>query len=54
VFPTGSVVFGDHLFIYYGAADAQIACASVNFSELVTELLKHGNKNESLAKKSLV
>ncbi len=41
VFPTGTAVFGDTLFIYYGAADSQIACASVNLMDLVTELLSH-------------
>lgn len=39
VFPTGTALFGDTLFIYYGAADTLIACASVNLSELVDELL---------------
>lgn len=38
VFPTGTVLFGDTLFIYYGAADTTIACASVSFSALVQEL----------------
>lgn len=40
-FPTGTALFGDTLYIYYGAADEQIACASVSLSELVTELLKN-------------
>jgi predicted GH43/DUF377 family glycosyl hydrolase len=39
VFPTGAVLFGDTLFIYYGAADSHIAVASLRFSELLTELL---------------
>ena len=30
VFPTGTALFGNTLFIYYGAADTLIACASVN------------------------
>jgi predicted GH43/DUF377 family glycosyl hydrolase len=38
-FPTGAVVFEDLLYIYYGAADERIACASVNLSELLQELL---------------
>ncbi|MGL5112980.1 MAG: pesticidal protein Cry7Aa [Flavobacterium sp.] len=38
-FPTGSVVFDDKLYIYYGAADERIACASVSLSELVSELM---------------
>lgn len=40
-FPTGAVLLGDRLFIYYGAADEHIACASLNFSELINELLKY-------------
>jgi predicted GH43/DUF377 family glycosyl hydrolase len=41
VFPTGTALFGDTLFIYYGAADSVIACASVKFSDLVAELLTY-------------
>lgn len=37
-FPTGAVVVDDTLYIYYGAADEQIACASVSISELLEEL----------------
>lgn len=39
VFPTGTAVFGDTLFIYYGAADEHIACASIKLNALVNELL---------------
>ena len=39
IFPTGTALFGDTLFIYYGAADSHIACASLKFSDLVKELL---------------
>jgi len=46
VFPTGTALFGNTLFIYYGAADTQIACASVNFSGLLAELLAYKVKNE--------
>jgi len=45
-FPTGTALFGNTLFIYYGAADSLIACASVNLPELVTELLNYAKKNE--------
>jgi len=41
VFPTGTALFGDTLFIYYGAADTHIACASVRLSALVKELLTY-------------
>ncbi len=44
VFPTGTALFGDTLFIYYGAADSLIACASVKLSELVAELLTYSKK----------
>lgn len=40
-FPTGAVVFDDLLYIYYGAADERIACASVSLNELLKELLKY-------------
>ncbi len=38
-FPTGASVFDDTLYIYYGAVDERIACASLSVSELVAELL---------------
>ncbi len=38
-FPTGAIVIGDKLYIYYGAADERIACASLQLSELVNELM---------------
>ncbi len=43
-FPTGAALFGDTLYIYYGAADEQIACASVSLSALLAELML--NKTE--------
>lgn len=46
VFPTGAVIFGNTLFIYYGAADSHIACASVSLSALIDELLTFVVKNE--------
>ena len=39
VFPTGTAMFDERLYIYYGAADAKIAVASLNFDELLTELI---------------
>jgi beta-1,2-mannobiose phosphorylase / 1,2-beta-oligomannan phosphorylase len=38
-FPTGSVIVEDTLYIYYGAADEQIAVASVSLSSLLKELM---------------
>jgi beta-1,2-mannobiose phosphorylase / 1,2-beta-oligomannan phosphorylase len=46
VFPTGTALFGNTLFIYYGAADTHIACASVKLSELVAELITYVAKDE--------
>lgn len=46
VFPTGAVLFGKTLFIYYGAADTHIACASTNLPALVAELLRYKEKDE--------
>jgi beta-1,2-mannobiose phosphorylase / 1,2-beta-oligomannan phosphorylase len=38
-FPTGALVINDTLYIYYGAADEQIAVASLSLTALLTELL---------------
>jgi len=46
VFPTGTSLFGDRLYIYYGAADERIACASVSFSALLKELTLNKRENE--------
>jgi len=46
VFPTGTALFGNTLFIYYGAADSLIACATVDINELVAELLTYKSKDE--------
>jgi beta-1,2-mannobiose phosphorylase / 1,2-beta-oligomannan phosphorylase len=40
VFPTGTILEDETLFIYYGAADKLIAAKSVNFKELLDELKK--------------
>lgn len=45
-FPTGTVLFDDTLYIYYGAADEQIACASVSISALLKGLLLNTKKDE--------
>ncbi|MPT31999.1 MAG: pesticidal protein Cry7Aa [Chryseobacterium sp.] len=42
-FPTGTLVCEDTLYIYYGAADEHVACASVSFSELLKELTTYKN-----------
>ena len=41
VFPTGAVIFGKRLYIYYGAADKNIAVVSVSLKGLLNELLKN-------------
>lgn len=38
-FPTGTTLFDGRLYIYYGAADKCVACASVNLQELMNELI---------------
>ena len=42
-FPTGAIVIDDMLYIYYGAADEQIACATINLDALINELLVYKN-----------
>ncbi len=48
VFPTGSAVFDEKLYIYYGAADKRIAVASVNLDDLIEEMLKNGSRRNSI------
>ena len=45
-FPSGAAVFDDVLYIYYGAADERIACASMSLSELLNELLLNIQHND--------
>jgi predicted GH43/DUF377 family glycosyl hydrolase len=45
VFPTGTALFDDLIYIYYGAADDKIAVASLNFKNLLNEL--KNNPHES-------
>jgi predicted GH43/DUF377 family glycosyl hydrolase len=46
-FPTGTALFDDTLYIYYGAADERIACVSVSLTALLSELLLNTNKYEN-------
>jgi predicted GH43/DUF377 family glycosyl hydrolase len=46
-FPCGTALFGDTLYIYYGAADEQIAYASVSLAELISELKLNTIKDET-------
>ena len=45
-FPTGAILLEDTLYIYYGAADEQIACASVSLSALLKELMLNTTNDE--------
>ena len=47
VFPTGTSLFNDTLYIYYGAADKRIACVSVSLKELLKELLLNTTNYEN-------
>lgn len=47
VFPTGTALFDDTLYIYYGAADKCIACASMSLKALLKELLQNSTQHES-------
>lgn len=46
-FPTGTLLEDDTLYIYYGAADEQIACASVSLSNLINHLLLNKISNDN-------
>jgi beta-1,2-mannobiose phosphorylase / 1,2-beta-oligomannan phosphorylase len=44
VFPTGTAIFDNRLYIYYGSADTFTSVASVRLDNLLDELMKHKNK----------
>lgn len=46
-FPSGALVQDGTLYLYYGAADERIGCASVNLNDLLNELLLYTGKNEN-------
>jgi beta-1,2-mannobiose phosphorylase / 1,2-beta-oligomannan phosphorylase len=46
-FPTGTVIIENTIYIYYGAADEQIACASLNLPELLEELMLNKINDEN-------
>jgi predicted GH43/DUF377 family glycosyl hydrolase len=48
VFPTGHALFGDDLYIYYGAADMHIAVAKVSLTELLDELKNNHKYNSTM------
>lgn len=50
VFPTGTAIFGQDLYIYYGAADKYVAVASVNIVDLIHEM-KNSPHDHPYAKK---
>jgi len=41
VFPEGTVLVGDELYVYYGGADKVIGLATINMNDLLEELKKH-------------
>lgn len=43
IFPSGALLHGDELLIYYGAADTSVAAAKLSLSDLVDETISHQN-----------
>ncbi len=41
IFPSGAIVYDDHLYIYYGAADERVGVASIELNELLDQLKKN-------------
>ena len=48
IFPSGSVVSGDDLYVYYGAADTVSAVASVNLHALVNDMITSSKSVEQI------
>jgi predicted GH43/DUF377 family glycosyl hydrolase len=47
IFPSGTALFGDDLYIYYGAADERIGVSSVKLSALLTQLKEDAQHEET-------
>lgn len=47
IFPTGTAIFEDRLYIYYGAADDKIAAASLSLNDLLNELKNNPHENDT-------
>jgi predicted GH43/DUF377 family glycosyl hydrolase len=45
-FPTGTSLFGNDLYIYYGAADISIAAVKVDLKELINHLIQDNSWNQ--------
>ena len=44
VFPTGTAIFGEYLYIYYGAADKRVAVAKTKLNSLIKKIINEGDK----------
>ena len=55
VFPSGAVIQGDILSVYYGAADTSVCVARCNITDLLSDLMKDNKKssNQIIAKKQI-
>jgi predicted GH43/DUF377 family glycosyl hydrolase len=51
VFPTGSAVFGDKLYIYYGTTQANISVVSLKLFDLVSELRSYSRSFQEVPQK---
>lgn len=52
IFPTGSTIFGDKLYIYYGTAEANISVASMKLNDLTAELISHSRSFHEVPQKA--
>lgn len=43
IFPSGAILRGDELLVYYGATDTTVAVARLSLSDLTTEVITHQN-----------
>lgn len=49
VFPTATALFGDDLYIYYGASDQYIGVAQISLSKLIAEMLDPAKRHNNHA-----
>lgn len=50
VFPTGNVIIGDTLYVYYGAADKYIGVATCSVKDLLEDIINNSKEKDRIAK----
>lgn len=54
IFPSGAVIFGEDLYVYYGAADTVSAVASINLDALLKDMIASSKSPEEVKSEQVI